>query len=148
MHHVPLPILSAYKICVPALLQLLRIFHIRSQNRIACIFLVWSPNGTRSRHSCHMLIAGSAFCHQQIIIFPNMVNMRSFCIISPRARENILRLSNQTFLHRVILLHQDPFEIIDHIHHIFFPICIMKQGRIEPRTIQINWFRPASPDIL
>ena len=66
MYHVPLPVLSAYKICMSAFLQFLWIIHIRGKYRIAWIFLVWSPDGTGSCHGRHMLVTGSPFCHQQI----------------------------------------------------------------------------------
>ena len=148
MYHVPLPVLSAYKICMSAFLQFLWIIHIRGKYRIAWIFLVWSPDGTGSRHSYHMLISGSTFCHQQIIIFSNMVNMWTFCIATSGSREDIFRLSHQAFLLRIILLYQNSLEIVDHIHNIHFAICIMKYRWVKARAVQINWLRPAATDVL
>ena len=60
-----------------------------------------------------------------------MVNMWTFCIAASGSRENIFRLSHQTFLLRVILLHQNPLEIIDHIHNVHFPICIMENRWVK-----------------
>ncbi|MNJ31102.1 hypothetical protein D3C77_257270 [compost metagenome] len=154
MSHVPLAFGRLHQAAVTGALQFRFRLPARGQHRIKRIDFVRPEQFLGSRYGHRMAAACASFRSDEVVAAIPLINMRGFRFFQRGAVKQLLRLSNQLPLLRIVLLNDDAARFIA-FRNAVIPQCIqqplaavivMEQGRIEAAAVQINRLRPRAVD--